>query len=239
MSRKNKLWWWIKDIGETIVFRISEFRKNWIYPAYDLRNLLFHRYDLVRLPGLKPQKYCDCMERIFLANMALIVEFIEKEKPEDYVLWYEDKDGRTGPKYGIPENTRLYLPEYHGQYVMDIIKKIYHWYKEVYPSLQKDSKTVLDFWYRVHCGEMKDAGMPDENGLIPFEFDKSGCPKTVQEIKALPNIDWQIIQRYLKEEEFLDGNLVQGKHTEIENRIFNESQEMLHLCIEVRSHLWI
>lgn len=229
----------MKDFFETIIFRCEDFCKNWIYPAYHLRNLLFRRYDLVRLPGLKPQEYCDCLERMFRANMALVVHFMEQEHPEDHVLWYEEEGtDRGGPKYGEPENSRLYLPEYKGRFIMDIIKEIYNWYKVEYPTLLSDSKELLNFWCQAHCGQMTDDTPPDENGLIKCHFDKSKCPVTLPEIKALPGIKWDVIRKYLKDDELLDETTVRSRHTDLENRIFLESQKYLHLCIEVRPYLW-
>lgn len=238
MKKTSRILYIIKDIAEAIAYYMTEFTKNWVFPAYHLRNLLFRRYDLVRLPGLKPHRYSDCVERMFLANMALIVEFVENEKPEKYVLWYKGKNGNEGPKYGVPKNTRLYLPEHEGEWIMDIIREIYHWYTEVYPSRQQDHKILLDFWYQVHCGNLMDDGEPDERGLIPCKFDKSECPKTLPEIKALSDVDWMVIDRYLSEDEYLDEQKVRSTLTELENRIFNESQMFLHLYIEVRPYLW-
>ena len=229
----------MKDFFETVIFRCEDFCKNWIYPAYYLRNLLFRRYDLVRLPGLKPQEYCDCLERMFRANMALVVYFMEKENPEAHVLWYEeDGTDRCGPKYGVPENSRLYLPEYRGRFIMDIITEIYHWYKVEYPAMLADSKELLNFWSTAHCGQMTDDTPPDENGLIKCHFDKSKCPATLKEIKAFPGINWNVIGKYLNDEDLLNEAIVRSRHTDLENRIFLESQRYLHLCIEVRPYLW-
>lgn len=134
----------MKDFFETIIFRCEDFCKNQIYPAYHLRNLLFRRYDLVRLPGLKPQEYCDCLERMFRANMALVVHFMEQEHPEDHVLWYEEEGtDRCGPKYGEPENSRLYLPEYKGRFIMDIIKEISSF--PVFLNCSRESREVPEF----------------------------------------------------------------------------------------------
>ena len=209
-----------------------------MYPAYYLRNLLIHRYDLVRLPGLKPQEYSDCLERMFRANMALITEFVEKEKPEEHVVWYDDGKGFSGPRYGIPPNTRLYLPEYEGRYIMDIIKEIYNWYHKDFPSLLADNNALLDFWCRLYVGELTDDGIPDEHGLITCKFDRSSCPKTLEEIKALPDVNWKIIEKYLHEDEYLDKDTVRTRHMDLESRIFHEKQKYLHLCIEVRPYLW-
>ena len=38
---------------ETMWWRIKDFFSNWVYPAYNLRNFLFNRYDLVRLHEIK------------------------------------------------------------------------------------------------------------------------------------------------------------------------------------------
>ena len=171
--------------------------------------------------------------------MALVVYFMEKENPEAHVLWYEeDGTDRCGPKYGVPENSRLYLPEYKGRFIMDIIKEIYHWYTVEYPAMLADSKELLNFWSVAHCGQMTDDTPPDENGLIKCHFDKSHCPGNLNEIKSISGIDWNRIRKYLKEDEFLNEAVVRTRHTDLENRIFLESQKYLHLCIEVRPYLW-
>ena len=72
---------------ETVWWRIKDLFSNWVCPAYSLRNFLFNRYDLVRLHGIRRHEYSDVMERMLQANMELIVFFIEKEKPEEHVVW--------------------------------------------------------------------------------------------------------------------------------------------------------
>ena len=56
MKKTSGILYIIKDIAEAIAYYLTEFTKNRVFPAYHLRNLLFRRYDLVRLPGLKPHK---------------------------------------------------------------------------------------------------------------------------------------------------------------------------------------
>lgn len=128
----NKLF----DILADRWFRLDRFIAHWIYPATHLYHLLFRRCDLVRLRGLSPYEYSDVMERMFHANMELVREFIEREDPENHVLWYGD-DEITGPKWHPADHPMFPASKYDGAYIMDIIKEVHHWYTEVYPALLK------------------------------------------------------------------------------------------------------
>ena len=104
---------------------------------YWLKNIFVNRFDLVKLPGIKCYQYADCTERLFLANMELIKDFMEKEKPESFVCWYGDDD-IAGPKWHAKEHPLFPMPEYEGRYIMDIVKGIYTWYTKAYPELRKE-----------------------------------------------------------------------------------------------------
>ena len=49
MKKTSRILYIIKELAEAIAYYMTEFTKNWVFPAYHLRNLLFRRYDLVRL----------------------------------------------------------------------------------------------------------------------------------------------------------------------------------------------
>lgn len=231
-----------KDFVFDLKFYPAEFCKNWIYPAYYLRNLLWNRYDLVRLKGIMSHEYSDCLYRMLLANMALIVEFMEKEKPEDHVCWYKDEKGKDlGHHYGESPLTRLYLPEYKDRYIMDIIKEIYQWWTVDYPAYCADRDYILGFWSDVIYGKYNletDDDDGDDDKLYPLVLDKSGTAKTLEEVEARPGIRWDILDRYFRREDLLKGNFVRDKLTEMENKIALDEQKYLHLCIETRPYLW-
>lgn len=229
----NVAWW-----------RIQDFFRNWICPAYDLRNFLFRRYDLVKLPGIKRHEYSDVVERMLHANMELIVFFMEKEKPEEHILWYKDDEGNDwGHKYGEMKNmdgskVPVLFPEYDGKYIMDIIKEIYKWWKEGYPSISKDYEYLLSFWSDYVCGTMK--SVPTDNDEYrQIVFDKSGCPKTLDFFND-KDIKWEILDKYLDGDRsnIFRENFVSDKMHWLESEIERQKQKNLHLCIEVRPYLW-
>ena len=115
---------------------------NWIWR---LRNLLFRRYDLVKLPGIKPYEYADVTERLYLDNMQLLVEFIEREKPEKRVVWYGD-DEISGPKWHAADHPLFPMPDYEDKFVMDILKEIYRWYTGTLPMQTRECCRLTDEW---------------------------------------------------------------------------------------------
>lgn len=141
------------EFFEWVEFRVTDFIKHWIWPAYHLKNLLFNRFDLVRLPGIKKYAYSDVVERMFLANMVLVKDFVEKENPEKYVIWYAPDDEIGGPRWHTDEHTMYaQASEYEGKYIMDVIKEVYEWYTEVYPTLTDFSAYLLDQWDELRDG---------------------------------------------------------------------------------------
>lgn len=229
-----------EDFVFDLKFYPTEFCKNWIYPAYYLRNCLWNRYDLIRLKKIKPHEYSDCLYRMLLANMALIVEFMEKEKPEEHVCWYKDSDGNdVGHRYGENSKLRLYLPEYKNRYIMDIIKEIYHWWTVEHPAYCADRDYILGFWSDVIHGKLDlETDGDDDDKLYPIVPDESGTAKTLDEIEARPGIRWDVIDRYFRREDLLQENFVHNKLMEMENKIALDEQKYLHLSIEVRLYLW-
>ena len=236
----------ISDLfGETNFFeicwcRIRNLFEDWVYPAYKLRNFLFRRYDIVRMPGIGRSEYSDVVERMLHANMELIVFFMEKEKPEEHVCWYKNESGAdVGPRYGegFDKDTLLY-PEYHGRYIMDIIKEIYHWWKVDYPKLMTEKEYILSFWCKYVVGKMKSipSNTPQYSQIV---FDDKDCPKNLSSFDG-KDIDWELLDKYLDGDRnniFEDG-FVRRKIDLLENEIEMKTQRYLHLCMEVREYLW-
>lgn len=229
--------WW-----EPTWWAFTRFFDNWVYPAHYLRNLLFRRYDIVKLRNLKPYEYCDVVERMLYANMELIRFFIEKENPEKYVVWYKDDDGvDAGHKYGEGKEHgwEILYPEYDGAYIMDIIKEIYRWWTVDLPALQKEYDYLLHFCCDYCWGKMKSKPCKDNSECSTIEFDNSECPKTLEELEK-NEIRWDIIDKYCDDDRkniFIDG-FMRKKLTKLEIEIDRQKQKYLHLCIEVRPYLW-
>ena len=126
-------------------YELQRFFKCWVWPAHCWRNLLFRRYDLVRLPGIKPYEYSDVTERLYLASMQLIKEFVERERPEELVVWYGD-DEVSGPKWHAKDHPLFPMPEYEDKFIMDVIKEVYHWYTVTLPMQEKELSRLTDEW---------------------------------------------------------------------------------------------
>jgi len=223
------IWWKIQNLVE-----------NWVYPAYKIRHFLFNRQDFVRLPGVSKTEWCDVVERMFLANMQLLAEFVEKEKPEEYVCWYKDDNGAdVGHKYGECENFPPLYPEYNGKYIMDIIKEVYHWWKVDYPKLCEEQEYLLSFWCDYVCGKMKSKRSKVSEEYNEIVFDTSECPKTLDYFND-KEIKWDILDKYLEGDRnniFVE-RFVNNKLHELKTEIELQKQKNLHLCIEVRQYLW-
>ena len=230
-----------KNSLENIKWTISNFFEEWIYPGYYLKNLLFHRYDRIKIKGLKPYEYYDKNYLMFMSNMQLIVDFIEKEKPESHICWYKDDNGNdVGHKYGECKNTiPIMFPEYEGKWIMDIIKEIYNWYKIEFPKLLKEQDDFMNFYLEEHVGELdfKECSLNPED-LLEVCFNKENCSKTIEEIKK-KDYNFETIRKYLpNEEDWLNKNKVREKFHFIEDEIERQRLKYTHLCIEVMDYLW-
>ena len=231
---------WLDKIKDYLHwYSLCDIFKNWIYPAYDLRNLLFHRHDRIKIPQVKAWEYTDILYFMLCANMEMIVKFIEKEQPEKYICWYKDNEGKdVGHKYGEMKDYPYLYSEYNNKYIMDIIKEIYRWWKVDYPTLLNDRDYLLSFWCDYMLGDV--VFKKSENDLSSIEYDKTNLPKTLDEFEKIKDIKWNIIDKYVKNR----TELLDEKHFHLDiignlkNHIFRQEQKYLHLCIEVRPYLW-
>jgi len=81
----------------------------------------FKRFDIVKLKTLKPG-YHDIDTRMLHACFNLLTQYVECEKPFDFIEWDHDEVHR---------------------HVASEIKYLYHWWKEVYPNRYKTEASIL------------------------------------------------------------------------------------------------
>ena len=235
---ENTLSKWERFLMNIGWYRFCCFVEEWIYPAYYLKNLLFHRYDKIKIPQVKPYEYCDKDYLMLCANMQIIVDFIEKEEPEKYICWYKDDFGvDCGHKYGERKEDIILYPEYKDRWIMDIIKEIYKFWKVDYPNLQLDYDYLFDFWSDYLIGDINTK--ISEDGInYEIYFDKCKSIKTMEDLNDI-NLNWDIIDKYIdNREKLLDEKYVREIVNNIEKKLYEDRQKYLHLCIEVRPYLW-
>lgn len=230
---------WEKFLDLIKWYSIENFFINWIYPAYNLQNLIFHRHDRIKIPQVKPWEYTDILYFMLCANMEMIVKFIEKEKPEKHILWYKDEEGKdVGHKYGEYDMPIIY-PYLKDKWIMDIIKEIYNWWKTDYPILLLERDHLLHFWCDYILGDVVFEPKEDNDELSEIIFDKSNLITDIDKLKQQEDLDWTIISKYIKDEnKIFDEQYVHDIIKKLEQQIFNQEQYYLHLCIEVRPYLW-
>lgn len=90
---------------------------------YDIRNGLFHRYDLIRT-GLKKTSWWDKDHLMLYGMMNLLVDYVEGEKCFETIVWDQDDVSKD---------------------VKAKIEKIYNWWKQ-YPQQLKIEENALHQW---------------------------------------------------------------------------------------------
>lgn len=218
------------------LYHISNFFENWIYPAYNLRNFLFHRYDLIKIKSIKPYDYAEPDQIMFEANMILIKKFIEEYNPEKHICWYVNNFGDdVGRKYGENENDALF-PEYNGKYIMDIIKEIYNWYQKKYVEQLKDIEYIYEFMKKNDIGAFEWIEKEDNKDYFVMELEEKNSPKSIDN---LIDVKWDFFDKHFdNRNDVLDFFKLMELINKIEKNIFKQKQKYLHLCIEVRPYLW-
>jgi len=91
---------------------------------YNTRNFLFRRYDLIRT-GLSKYEWWDKDGLMLYGMMNLLVDYVEKEKCFEVIVWDEDE---------------------HHKKIADEIKIIYAWWKD-YPERLKAIDNQLTAWH--------------------------------------------------------------------------------------------
>lgn len=238
----------IIDFFENIWWSIQDFFKDWIYPAYYLRNLLFYRYDRVKIKELKPWEYSDVMYRMERSVYTLIHDFLINEKPEECVVWYEGSTPEnSGHKYGemkdieTKEKIPVLFPEYDGMWIMDLIKKVENWDQKGRKEFQNNVNKLYDY-HRKLSGPVK--FIPAEESTIKgaekmiHEIDKAEI-KSFDDIYKDSNLV-EFLRKFVSEDEklWLNEDFIFTKAMKLESELELIEQKMLHLAIEVRPYLW-
>jgi len=222
----EKVWW-----------KIQNFFDDWIYPGYCLKNILFHNYNKIKLPMFKPYEYSDVSDRMKFAIFELIKEYIEKDKPEEHIKWYPDKNLKDddGLKYGDHDEDVL-IPRLKGKYIMDIIKEIYKFYTKDLPEMENDRDYLLTIWneyiYRAHLEHISGSG---DDSI--FKIVRDPINVTLEQIND--KINWNIVLKYIeKKEDLLKEDIIKNAKSNLDKLIREQIQFYLHLAIEVRLYLW-
>lgn len=193
-----------------------------------LKNL-FCRYDRVKVPEVKPWEYCDKTGFLLYASMKILVDFVQKEKIDD-VIWYY---GETQYKLGHDQKLKIYMQQYRGKNVMDIVKQIYAFWKKIYVQKQEQIFYLQQVYYKYILGKMS---ISEQTYQILFDF--TNLPKTVEQVKDQMN--WQILDKYLQgdRQNLFKENFLKNKLCELQNELQNDCQKYLHLLIDIRPYLW-
>lgn len=199
-----------------------------------LKNLFYYRYDRIKVPEIKPWEYCDKTGFLLYADMKILVDFVQKQNPQGRLLWYEDENGiESGHKLGQDSKLKIFVQEYRGKFVMDVIKQIYNFWKIGYEQQQKQIQYLKEVFCTYIVGKMSVSEQ-----TYQVLFDTTNLPSTVEEIKDL--VDWQILDKYLQgdRQNFFKERFLSNKIIKQEIFLQNECQKYLHLLIDVRPYLW-
>lgn len=227
--------WWETLAKKLGLYRLDTLIEDWVYPGYYLRNYLFHPFNVVKLPEVVSYAYVEPEHQMFLANMNLIVNFMEKCKPER-ILWYKSGSDE-GPKYGDKPYNLVVMPEYKGVYIMDIIKEIYRWYKKDYPQLINDKQYLDEFALDYIVGDSWFEDIPGTD-FCEIKHDNSRCPKTVSELKEYEGVNWDVLNKYFpSHRNILNEKWMRFVTLKLANDIELQKQKYLYLCIAVRPYL--
>jgi len=229
----------IIEFFDCMWYKIKNWMKNWIYPAYNLKNLFFNRYDLVKLPLIKPYEYSDVSLRMEYAVFELIKFFIEKENPEERVEWY----GEYGHIYGGTEKypEPITYPELKGKYVMDLIKEIYEFYTITRVELQRDYNYLLmiqaNYLWGFKIVELENQeDVPEDKKLYEMTNYKKNYTLESPEIQQL---NWDILLKYFKNKnDIFKEHAVYEQADKIEVQLISKTRYYLHLALDIHEYLW-
>lgn len=236
----------MKDIKiklkEKICWPIENFFEDWIYPGHYLKNYLFKRYDLIKIPNMKPWEYADISYKMKFAIFELIKNFIEKENPEKYICWYKDEEGNElGHKYGENPNFPIMFPEKRNEWIMDIIKEVYNFYTKEMPELEKDISYIVEVnhKYVTHFDFKKCENQEGvKEGEEFYEMINVADKRSIDD-PEIQNLNWDILMKYFdnKEDVLDEKTIVKGLH-KAEWYLENKITYYMHLAVEVSPYLW-
>lgn len=238
----------MKDVIISIYYKIVNFIEAFIFPAYSLRRMLFHRLDVLKFPQLRPWEYCDPRQIIVYANMQALNRFWE-EDPEKYVCWKLDDDGNdVGPKV----KSDLF-PEINGMYVIDVAHLIQDEFDVNIPNFKKELDVVYSALSMV-SPKMKwmteDGRLVDlfsiEDVKLKAVHDFSGIPEKPDEEffkeKGMSDEEIEILHKYfgksLKRAK-INNRKMFHKINDLEKEYEDRVNKAIHYLAEIRVYLWI
>lgn len=229
-------------LWEHISFPVKNFIEDWIYPGWYLKNYLFNRHDLIKIPKMKPWEYADASWKMKFAIFELIKDFIEKEEPEKHLYWYKAEDGNeVGYKYGENSNYPIIFPERRNEWIMDIIKEIYNFYTKEMIEIENEISYLVEINHKyVTKFDFEEVENQDD---VPKE-ERRYRMVNVAEKKSIndpeiQNLNWDIIMKYFdNKEDILDEKLiVEGIH-KAEWNLENKIKYYMHLAVDMSPYLW-
>lgn len=217
------------DFIESIWYKIETKFEAWIYPGYFTRNLLFNRYDLIKIPGVKPWECVDVSIKMRYAIFELIKNFVEKENGIESLTWEEHGSCiLTGPKYG-EHNTVIIYPELKDKFIAELLKEIYDFYTKEWPQIEKESDYLLMVWSH-YVSEVR-----IENNVLV----KGKSPYTL-ESPVIKELNWDILLKYIEEKDNLfKSNIVHDVYTNTQKELSKKIKYYMHLAVEIYEYLWI
>lgn len=214
--------WW-RDWLDAAWYRISDFFKSWIYPGYYMRNLLFRRYDRVKLPQVKPYEYAEPAERIKYAVFEMVCDFVDSEEKHPVVEWY----GEYGHKID-------------GEYVMDIAKGIREWWRVTRDAEERKYYDFLNFYATWVIGKMRFHKIDEKTGVGNITFDKSHLPKFFEKyLEVISEDEWAKFDAVCGDRrKIMDEAFMRELCDRLETGLGDTDDKYLHDAIKIRQYLW-
>lgn len=216
------------DFIERIWYKLKVKFEEWIYPGYFTCNLLFNRYDLIKIPDVKPWEWADVSIKMRSSIFELIKDFVEKENGIKSLMWDDPDSGiLTGPKYG-ERNAEIIYPELKDKLIAILLKEIYDFYTKEWPKLEKENNYVLTVWTK-YVSEIR-----IENNVLV-----KGKPPYTLESPEIKELDWNILLKYIKEKDNLfKDNILHDTYTNTQTEIYKKIKYHMHLAIDIYEYLW-
>lgn len=216
------------DFIENIWYKLKSKFEAWICPGYFTRNLLFNRYDLIKIPEVKPWEWADVSIKMRSAIFELIKDFVEKEKGIESLMWEElGSSILTGPKYG-ERNAAIIYPELKDKFIAELLKEIYDFYTKEWPQIEKESDYLLTVWSK-YVSEIR-----IENKVLVH-----GKPPYTLESPVIKELDWDILLKYIGEKDNLfKDNILHDAYTNTQTEIYKKIKYYMHLAVEIYEYLW-
>jgi len=101
---------------------------------YNLRQAFIRKHHIVKMPRLSRWNWCDTDHRLVHANFELLVQFVDNEKPFDWINWESDEGHQNAA---------------------NVMRELYKWWKD-YPRREKEVDDATHNWYVSSCASRED-----------------------------------------------------------------------------------